>query len=242
MTMEVESQRSALPLARGPSAWQKFIHGPTAKTFVNQVWTENPIFRQVLGVCSALAVTNLCANTLVMCVSVIFVTGGSCLAYSAVRTFTPLRTRMLVQMLVIASFVIVANQFLRAYVFGIAEQIGAYIGLIITNCIILGRVEAFATKNRPWLALVDGVGCAVGYSAVLTAVSIPREILGSGSLFGIEIPGIAYPMPIKIFGWENLQMAKWQLLAAPPAGFFGLGIVMWICRGIQLRKEAAEKN
>ncbi len=242
MTTEAETSISAVQTARGPSAWQRFIHGPTAKTFVNQVWTENPIFHQVLGICSALAVTNLCANTLVMCISVLFVTGGSCLAYSLIRLITPLRTRMLVQMLVIASFVIVANQFLRAYVFGIAEQIGAYIGLIITNCIILGRVEAFAAKNRPWLALVDGLGAAAGYSMVLIAVSIPREILGSGSLFGIGIPGIDHPISFEMLGLENLQMAKWQLMAAPPAGFFGLGVVMWICRGIQLRKEAKEKH
>lgn len=226
------------PIAQGPSSWQKLKYGPTGRTLVNQVWTENPLFRQILGVCSTLAVTNLCRNSLVMCLAVIFVTAGSSLSYSLIRTVTPLRTRMLVQMLVISAFTIVANQFLRAYVFGVAEQIGAYIGLIITNCIVLGRIEAFAAKNRPWLAFVDGAGCAIGYSAVLMVIAVPREILGSGTIFGIGIPGIAYPLPGSFLWWDTLQMPKWQLLAAPPAGFFGLGIVMWVCRGIQIKKQA----
>ena len=209
---------STIPLSR------RIMATPSYQTFKNSLWDENGVFRQVLGICSALAVTNLVSNTVVMSLAVIFVAVGSNLLYSLIRNVTPLRTRILVQMLIIAGHVILVHQFLRAYQYEISERIGAYIGLIITNCIILGRVEAFASKNGPWLAIMDGLGAGVGYSLVILAVALPREILGFGTFFGFQV------LPEGVTRWNIMVMA--------PAGFFGLGVVIWICRGIQLRAEA----
>jgi Na+-transporting NADH:ubiquinone oxidoreductase subunit D len=212
---------TALPLLiriRGSQSW---------RVFVTAIWTDNPVFKQILGICSALAVTNLCVNTAVMCFAVIFTQVCSSVAYSLLRSVTPVRTRMLVQMLIIASMVILVHRFLQANVFSVSEQIGAYVGLIITNCIILGRLEAFAAKNTAYLSMIDGLGSALGYAFVLMAVAIPREILGFHSLFGIQLLPDAIP--------------KWNIMVMAPAGFFGLGVVMWICRGIQMRNQETKK-
>ena len=199
---------------------------PEYRTFKTQFWDDNPLFRQILGVCSALAVTNLVTNTLVMCVAVTLVTACSSCLSALVRDATPPRTRLLVQMLIIASFVIVVHLFLAAYMFAVSEQIGAYVGLIITNCIVLGRVEAFATKNRPWLAFVDGIGAGCGYSLVLILVSLPRELLGFGSLCGVAVVPESLP--------------RWNIMVMAPAGFFGLAVVIWVCRALQLRAQAGK--
>jgi len=205
------------------AVWPRVRASQTWKVFVASIWTDNPVFKQILGICSALAVTNLCVNTFVMGVAVIFTQVGSSTAYSLIRRVTPVRTRMLVQMLVIACLVIVVHRFLQAYVFTVSEQIGAYVGLIITNCIVLGRLEAFAAKNPPWLSFVDGFGSALGYALVIMAVAIPREILGFHSFFNLKIGGLDGIMP------------KWNIMVMAPAGFFGLAVVMWVCRAIQMR-------
>ena len=202
----------------------RIMASPSFRAFKFSLWDENPVFRQVLGICSALAVTNLVRNTFVMCLAVIFVAVGSNLLYAFIRNVTPLRTRLLVQMLIIAGHVIIVHRFLGAYVFSVSEQIGAYVGLIITNCIILGRVEAFATKNGPWLSIMDGLGAGCGYSMVLLAVAVPREVLGFGSLFGIPLLPESF--------------TRWNIMIMAPSGFFGLAVVIWICRGLQLRAEA----
>ena len=199
---------------------------PSYRTFKAQFWDDNPLFRQILGVCSALAVTNLVRNTLVMCAAVTLVTACSSCLYALIRNATPARTRLLVQMLIIASLVIVVHLFLGAYMFAVSEQIGAYVGLIITNCMVLGRVEAFATKNGPWLSFVDGFAAGCGYSLVLLLVSLPREILGFGSLCGLA----AVPE----------SMPRWNIMVMAPAGFFGLAVVIWVCRGLQLRAQASK--
>jgi len=208
--------------------WPRIRASQTWKVFYSSIWTDNPIFKQILGICSALAVTNLVVNTVVMCAAVIFTQVCSSVAYSLVRTVTPVRTRMLVQMLIIASMVILVHRFLQANLFTVSEQIGAYVGLIITNCIILGRLEAFASKNGPYLSMIDGFGSALGYAFVLLVVAVPREILGFHTLFGARV------LPDTIPTWNIMVMA--------PAGFFGLGVVMWICRGIQMRNERKEKK
>ncbi len=214
--------------ASKPSLWLRIQASQTFRTFKNSLWDENPVFSQCLGICSALAVTNLVKNTFVMCAAVIFVAVGSNLLYSWIRNITPLRTRLLVQMLIIAGHVIIVHRFLQAYLFTVSEQIGAYVGLIITNCIILGRVEGFASKNSPYLSVIDGLGAGIGYSFILVAVALPRELMGFGSLFGREI------LPESITRWNIMVMA--------PSGFFGLAVVIWICRAIQLRGEAGGQN
>jgi Na+-transporting NADH:ubiquinone oxidoreductase subunit D len=217
------SPAPGISLGRAIPMWPKIKASQEWKVFYAAIWTDNPVFKQILGICSALAVTNLATNTLVMCLAVIFTQVGSSTAYAAIRKVTPVRTRMLVQMLIIASMVILVHRFLQAYYFSISEQIGAYVGLIITNCIILGRLEAFAAKNTPYMSLIDGLGSAMGYGFVLLAIAIPREILGFHALFGFDIGGLDGLMP------------KWNIMVMAPAGFFGLGVVMWICRGIQMR-------
>lgn len=215
----------AVPRTHAP-LWPRIRASQTWKVFFAALWTDNPIFKQILGICSALAVTNLAVNTAVMCFAVIFVQICSSVAYSVVRTVTPVRTRMLVQMLIIASMVILVHRFLQAQVFSVSEQIGAYVGLIITNCIILGRLEAFAAKNTPYLSMIDGFGSALGYAFVLMAVAVPREILGFHSLFGIQLIPDTVP--------------RWNIMVMAPAGFFGIGVVMWVCRGIQMRNEESK--
>ena len=190
------------------------------------IWGNNPIFRQVLGICSALAVTNLVENTLVMCLGLIYAQGMSSLTASWLRKYTPFRLRIISSTLIIAAYVIVLHSFLRAYLPDISSQLGPYVGLIITNCIILGRVEAFATQNKPWPALVDGVASGMGYSIVLITISIFREVLGFGTIMGIPLP---------------VDFTRWTIMVMAPGAFFMLGIITWIARWID-SVQTAEKT
>ena len=140
------------------------------KIFSNGLWDENPVFRQILGICSALAVTNLMVNTFIMGLSLIFVTSLSSVTVSVLRNVTPVRTRMMVQTLIIASYVIIVDIVLKAYLPDISEALGPYVGLIITNCIIMGRCEGFARNNKPWPSFLDGVASGAGYALVLLGV------------------------------------------------------------------------
>jgi len=198
------------------------------KQLIAEVWQDNPIFRQVLGICSALAVTNLMFNTLLMCLGLIWTTVMTNVTVSALRNYTPRRVRMMVQVLIIACYVIIVDIVIRAEFPLIHRDIGPYVGLIITNCIIMGRAEAFASKNRVWPSLCDGLGAGLGYSAVLMTIAVVREVLGSGSLFGV-------PLPAKALWWH-----QWTIMVMPPGAFFVLAIVTWICRGYAMRKEAGE--
>ena len=184
--------------------------------FTAGVWDENPIFRQILGICSTLAVTNLLKNTLVMCTGLVFVTACSNMTVSALRNWTPRRVRMIVQTLIIASYVIVVKIVLDAYLPTISAELGAYVGLIITNCIIMGRAEAFASSNPVWPSCVDGVATGLGYSLILMIIAFLRELLGSQSLFGI---------PIAWAWWR-----PWTIMVMPPGAFFALALVIWIAR------------
>ena len=183
------------------------------------IWAENPIYRQVLGICSALAVTNLLANTLFMCFGVIFVTSLSNLTISVLRNHIPKRIRMIVQVLIIASYVMMVDIVIRALAPDIHRFIGPYVGLIITNCIIMGRAEAFASQNKPLISLLDGIASGMGYSLVLIAIALVREPLGFGTLAGIELPAL------------DLWWHQWTIMVMPPGAFFMLAILTWFARG-----------
>ena len=190
-----------------------------------QMWDDNPICRQVLGICSALAVTNLMANTLLMCVGLIWTAVMTNVTVSLLRNVTPQRVRMMVQVLIIACYVIIVDIAIRALYPDIHRVIGPYVGLIITNCIIMGRAEAFASKNRPWPSACDGLGAGLGYSAVLMAIALVREVLGFGTVFGLALPARA--------AWWH----SWTIMVMPPGAFFVLAIVIWIVRDVALRRE-----
>lgn len=186
------------------------------KIFTLGVWKDNPIYRQILGICSALAVTNLMINSFIMGLGLIFVTSFSSLTVSLLRHYTPKHIRMMVQTLIISGYVIIVDIFLRAYYPVMSEALGPYVGLIITNCIIMGRAEAFAQFNPPIPSFFDGFANGVGYTLVLLFIAFFRELLGFGSLFG---------MPILGSNWVG-----WTLMIMPPGAFFMLGIVIWLSK------------
>ncbi|MDF1568485.1 MAG: NADH:ubiquinone reductase (Na(+)-transporting) subunit D [Spirochaetaceae bacterium] len=189
------------------------------------LWTDNPIFVQILGICSTLAVTNDLTNTLIMTVAVIFVTGLSNTTVSLLKTLIPRKVRMIVQTLIIAFYVIIVDIALRAYMPEISKALGPYVGLIITNCIIMGRAEAFAQSNPPMLALWDGLTSGVGYMGVLVLIAIIRELLGAGSLMGYQIFGEGF--------------TTWTIMVMPPSAFFLLGSIIWAAKTIMFKKEEA---
>ncbi|WP_152207474.1 NADH:ubiquinone reductase (Na(+)-transporting) subunit D [Marinobacter changyiensis] len=182
------------------------------------IFSNNPIALQILGICSALAVTTSVNVTLVMCASVIAVTAFSNLAVSLVRTQIPNSIRIIVQMTIIASLVIVVDQILKAYAYEISKQLSVFVGLIITNCIVMGRAEGFAMKNGPWLSFLDGIGNGMGYSVLLLIVAFCRELLGSGSLMGFSL------MPVVNEGGWYVPNG---LLLLPPSAFFIIGLIIW---------------
>lgn len=184
------------------------------KIFHDGLVRDNAVFRQILGICSALAVTNLMMNSLVMGLGLMFSTAFSCATYSALRTATPKHIRMMVQTLIISAYVIILDIFLKAYWPDMSKALGPYVGLIITNCIIMGRCEAYAQKNPPWPSFLDGIAAGAGYTGVLLTIAFFRELLGFGSLFGFNILGA---------GWIN-----WTLMIMPPGAFFMLAVVIWM--------------
>ncbi len=182
--------------------------------FINSAFTENSIWKQVLGICSSLAVTNLLLNSLVMGLGVIFAIGLASFSISLIRDYTPRSVRMMVQILIIAAFVIIVDIFLKAYYPAISKSLGPYVGLIITNCILMGRAEAFASKNPPIESFVDGVGAGVGYTIVLLLIAFVRELFGQGTLFGVRVLGD---------WWVN-----WSIMVMAPSAFFLLAMLIWI--------------
>jgi Na+-transporting NADH:ubiquinone oxidoreductase subunit D len=198
---------------------------PTAKDVLLQpIVNNNPITLQVLGICSALAVTTQLSTALVMSVAVTLVTAFSSAAIAAIRNYIPSSIRMIVQMVVIASFVILVDQILKAYFFSVSKTMSVFVGLIITNCIVMGRAEGYAMKNGPFMSFLDGIGNGLGYSAVLLLVAFVRELFGSGSLLG-------YPILAKVTdgGWYTPN----GLLLLSPSAFFLIGILIWIVRTIK---------
>ncbi len=199
------------------------------ETLLAPIFKENPIALQILGVCSALAVTSSLQVTLVMCVALTFVTAFSSMFVSAIRKQIPGSIRIIVQMVIIASLVIVVDQFLKAYAYAISKQLSVFVGLIITNCIVMGRAEAFAMKNPPVASFIDGIGNGLGYSVVLIVVAVVRELFGAGKLLGFEI------LPLVTDGGWYVPNG---LLLLPPSAFFLIGMFIWVLRSY--RKEQVE--
>lgn len=188
---------------------------------LDPIFKNNPIMLQVLGICSALAVTSKLETAIAMAISLTVVTGFSNLFVSMVRNVTPSSIRMIVQMVIISSLVIVVDQILKAYAYEISKQLSVFVGLIITNCIVMGRAEGFAMKNPPGISFLDGIGNGLGYSALLIALAFIRELFGSGKLLGYEIFSLA-----KDGGWYEPN----GLLLLPPSAFFLIGLLIWALR------------
>jgi Na+-transporting NADH:ubiquinone oxidoreductase subunit D len=191
------------------------------KNLIDPIFNNNPIALQILGICSALAVTTQLESVIVMCIAVIAVMAFANLSVSLIRNHIPSSIRIIVQMTIIASLVILTDQILKAYVYDVAKSMSVYIGLIITNCIVMGRAEAYAMKNGPVMSFFDGIGNALGYSIVLIFVGVFRELFGSGSLFGIEI--------FKLQSAGGWYMPDGMFLLSPMA-FFLIGIFIWAVR------------
>ncbi|XZE52150.1 NADH:ubiquinone reductase (Na(+)-transporting) subunit D [Planctomycetaceae bacterium SH139] len=193
----------------------------TADILFGPVFRNNPIALQILGICSALAVTTKMETSFVMCLAVIAVTAFSNASVSAIRTYIPNSIRIIVQMTVIASLVILVDQILKAYMFEISKQLSVFVGLIITNCIVMGRAEGFAMKNSVGASFLDGLGNGLGYSMVLMVVAFFRELFGSGSLFGYQLMELD-----RNGGWY----APDNLMLLPPSAFFLIGFMIWAIR------------
>ncbi|EGQ9610044.1 NADH:ubiquinone reductase (Na(+)-transporting) subunit D [Vibrio cholerae] len=202
------------------------------KSVLAPVLDNNPIALQVLGVCSALAVTTKLETAFVMTLAVMFVTGLSNFFVSLIRNHIPNSVRIIVQMAIIASLVIVVDQILKAYLYDISKQLSVFVGLIITNCIVMGRAEAFAMKSEPIPSFIDGIGNGLGYGFVLMTVGFFRELLGSGKLFGLEV----LPL-ISNGGWYQPN----GLMLLAPSAFFLIGFMIWAIRTFKPEQVEAKE-
>ncbi len=200
-----------------------------ARALVDPIIVANPVTLQVLGICSALAVTTSLATALVMSAALIFVTAFSSNTISLIRNHIPRSIRLIVQITIIASLVIVVDQILQAYLFSMSKRLSVFVGLIVTNCIVLGRAEGFAMHNPPLASLLDGIGNGLGYALILIAIAVGRELLGAGTLLGFGI------LPTTADGGWFTPLG---LMALPPSAFFLLGLLVWVVRA--LRPEQAE--
>ena len=194
------------------------------EVLLDPLLNNNPIALQVLGICSALAVTTKMETTVVMCIAVICVMAVSNFSVSLIRNHIPPSIRIIVQLTIIASLVIITDQILKAFVYDISKQLAVFVGLIITNCIVMGRAEAFAMANNPFMSLIDGIGNGLGYSLILLGTAVIRELLGSGKLFGQTI----LPL-VTEGGWYTPN----GLMVLSPSAFFIIGIFIWIIRTIK---------
>ena len=202
----------------------------TRELLFGPILDHNPIALQILGICSALAVTSSLKVTVVMCIALTLVTAFSNLFVSLVRNHAPGSIRIIIQMTIIASLVIVVDQVLKAVAYDISKQLSVFVGLIITNCIVMGRAEAFAMKNPPVPSFIDGVGNGLGYSAILLVLAVIRELLGSGKLFGYEV------LPLATEGGWYVSNG---LLLLPPSAFFLIGLIIWALRSY--KKDQVEE-
>ena len=201
------------------------------KLLLNPLNLDNPVTVQILGICSALAVTTKLKPSIVMGLSVIVVTAFSNLVISLMRNSIPPRIRIIVQLVVVASMVILVDQFLRAFVYDVSKQLSVYVGLIITNCIIMGRLEAFAMGNKPWPSFIDGLGNGLGYSMILIVVGFIRELFGSGAILGYQV----IPQSFYDAGYINNGM-----MIMPTMALVLVGVIIWIQRSFN--KELIEKE
>ena len=193
------------------------------KVLLDPLFNNNPIALQVLGICSALAVTSKLETVFVMAIAVVFVLAGSNVSVSLIRKHLPSSIRIICQMTIIASLVIVVDEILKAYMFEISKEMTVFVGLIITNCIVMGRAEGYAMKNGPILSLLDGIGNGLGYSAVLLVVGAVRELSGSGKFFNLSV----FPL-VSDGGWYTGN----GLMSMAPSAFFLIGLFIWILRTI----------
>jgi Na+-transporting NADH:ubiquinone oxidoreductase subunit D len=193
------------------------------KALVDPMWVNNPIAFQILGICSALAVTTRLDKSLVMGAGVIMVTGLSNVLISLIRNWIPSKIRIIVQLVVVSGVVIAFDQILQAYMYDLSKQLSVFVGLIITNCIVMGRLEAFAMSNPPWRSLLDGIGNGLGYAWILAVVGAVREVFGSGTLLGWQI----VPQSLYTAGYVNNG-----LMVLAPGAFVLLGIIVWVQRAI----------
>jgi Na(+)-translocating NADH:ubiquinone oxidoreductase D subunit len=186
------------------------------QTFVNGVWRDHPIFSMILGICSALAVSNKVENAIAMGAGVTFVLLATGIIISILRDLIPRRVRMIAYMITIASFVIIVDRFLKAYFPTISDSIGPYVGLIITNCIIMGRAEAFYIQNRFGQSVIDAIANGIGYTLTLGIIAVVREVLGFGTILGYTVVGEGF--------------TPWVVMAMAPGAFFVLALFIWISR------------
>ena len=200
----------------------------TRKLVTDPMIENNPVILQTLGICSALAVTSSLKVSLTMCIALTTVVAFSNLSISLIRHQVPGSIRIIVQMVIIASLVIVVDQILRAFAYEISKSLSVFVGLIITNCIVMGRAEAYAMQNPPLMSFLDGIGNGLGYSAILICVAVIRELFGAGTLLGLEIlPTVANG------GWYEPN----GLLLLPPSAFFIIGCFIWILRTVRTRQR-----
>ncbi len=210
---------------------------PTATQVIRSaLWKNNPVTVQILGICSTLAGTNIFLNTLIMGLGLIFATAFSALTISWMRNIIPPRVRMMVQTLVIAVYVVIVDIVLKAYVPDISKALGPYVGLIITNCIVMGRLEAFASSNKPVLSFLDGVMSGIGYSYVLLIIAFVRELLGFGTILGMPVMD---PL-MKAIG-SSESWVQWAFMIMAPGGFFMLASYIWIANNISTLKASHSK-
>ncbi|VBB39853.1 Na(+)-translocating NADH-quinone reductase subunit D [uncultured Spirochaetota bacterium] len=200
---------------------------PARKVLREGLWSNNPIFVQVLGICSTLAVTNNLSNTLVMVLGVTFATAMGSWTLSLLKDLIPRKVRMIVQVLVLSFYVIIVDILLKAYQPAISKQLGPYVGLIITNCILMGRAEAFAAANKPGLSFLDGVANGLGYGWVLISIAFVRELLGFGTFFGLKVFGEGF--------------TPWTIMVMAPSAFFLVAIALWIANNYKAKVAAAAK-
>ena len=207
-----------------------------ANLILDPLADNNPITIQVLGICSALAITAKLVPSVVMAVSVIFVLGVGNVIISLMRNIIPSKIRIIVQLIVVATLVIIVDQVLKASSYELSKELSVFIGLIITNCIIMGRFEAFALGNGPWKSFLDGIGNALGYGLILVIVGFFRELFGSGTLFGIEIFGNPVEKSgLYAYGYENNGF-----MVLPPMALIVVGIIIWVQRS--RNKDLIEEN
>jgi Na+-transporting NADH:ubiquinone oxidoreductase subunit D len=203
------------------------------KNLTGPLSANNPVIVQILGICSALAVTVKMEPAFVMGLSVIVVTAFANLVMSLLRNGIPSRIRIIVQLVVIAALVILVDQFLKAFVYDVSKQLSVYVGLIITNCIIMGRVEAYALGNKPWDSFLDGIGNGLGYAAILLIVAFFRELFGSGSLFGIQV------IPESWYIANGGFYSNVGIMLFPPMALIIVGVIIWVHRSFN--KDLQEK-
>ena len=211
-------------MADATEAAEPLFSAKNRKTFKDPFMVNNPITLQVLGICSALAVTAQLKPSLVMGIAVVFVVAGANVTISMVRKFIPGRVRIIVEMTVVATLVILVDQVLRAYAFEVSKQLSLFVGLIITNCIVLGRLEAFAMGNKVWPSFLDGLGNGLSYAAVIAIVGFFRELMGSGQVLGFKVvPQVLY---------DNLGYTNNGLMVLAPGAFIILGLLIWVQRTV----------